>query len=181
MQRDSQWTSQCVGGVCLRPQSSHALKRAKRAACLLIFAAKKIIKKAKEAKERKRKLQRIAEESSERTGNGYETGIGGGSGVGGAGALGGWPGSVGGQGSSALDVSARAAGMLQGAGIGLSGVFPRGNDGTFPSAGPGGTFLGAIGGANVGALPGLSGELDGTASETPFAGSGGAQKGIRGS
>lgn len=172
MQRDSQWTSQCMGGVCLLPQSSHALKRAKRAACLLIFAAKKIIKKAKEAKERKRRLQRISEESSEGTGNGYETGIGGGSGVGGAGALDIWPGNVGGQGSSALDVSARAGGMLQGAGIGLSGVFPRR---------PGGTFPGAIGGANIGALPGLSGELDGTASETPFAGSGGAQKGIRGS
>lgn len=105
----------------------------------------------------------------------------GGSGVGGAGELGGWPGGVGGQGSSAIDASARATGMLQGAGIGLSGVFPRGPDGRFPSAGPGGSFLGAIGGINIAALPGLSGELDGTTSETPFSGSGGAQKGIRGS
>uniref|UniRef100_A0A131XNE3 Putative glycine rich secreted protein n=1 Tax=Hyalomma excavatum TaxID=257692 RepID=A0A131XNE3_9ACAR len=191
MQRDSQWTSQCMGGVCLQPQSSHALKRAKRAACLLIFAAKKIIKKAKEAKDRKRRLQKIAEESSEGTGIGYEARAGGESGVGGVGALGGWPGSVGGQVSSVLGVSGRTAGMLQGARIGISGAFSRQPDGTFPrfptgsyggaNAGPSGTFSGVIGGANVEALPGLSGELDGTASETPFAGSGGAQKGIRGS
>lgn len=194
MQGDSQWTSQCMGGVCLQLQSSHALKRAKRTACRRRKPAKKIINIARQATEI---VKKIAEGSSGRIHNRNAARVGGGAGIGGARALGRRPGSIAGGGSSALDLSGHAAGMLQGARIGPAGVLPRQPDGTFPrfvtgsyggaNAGPGATFPGVIGGANVAALPGLSGganvaalpslsgELSGKTSQTPIAGSRGAQ------
>ncbi|XP_049271443.1 uncharacterized protein LOC125758382 [Rhipicephalus sanguineus] len=39
--------SRCMGGICLSPMASQALKRGKRG-CLLVLAAKKIIGKVKE-------------------------------------------------------------------------------------------------------------------------------------